>query len=111
MSRSADALRRRRVRSTDLWWSLKSITARRLKYATRLSVRGLKRCWPPCLRRSARPGSSLSGDLTPEEIAPRWRNPWPRQESLAARSEAAAGQGHTHLQEYIRNKKEYIRGV
>ena len=54
MSRSADALRRRKVRGMDLWVEMEEITAcRREERASPLGAR-LEQLWPRCPNRSAR---------------------------------------------------------
>lgn len=113
ISRSADALRRRRVRSMDLWVEFDehhgaSVEVRESPLGSRLEV--LLATLPEPQRAAL--VLRYQEDLTPEEIAATLAEPVATVKSHLQRGlKLLRAKATNHLQEYIRNPKEYIRGV
>jgi len=113
MSRSADALRRRRVRSTDLWVEFEEqhgapVEVRDSPLGARLEL--LLATLPEAQRAAL--VLRYQEDLTPEEIAATLAEPVATVKSHLQRGlKLLRAKATHHLQEYIRDKKEYIRGV
>jgi len=113
MSRSADALRRRRVRSTDLWVEFEEqhgapVEVRDSPLGARLEL--LLATLPEAQRAAL--VLRYQEDLTPEEIAATLAEPVATVKSHLQRGlKLLRAKATHHLQEYVRSKKEYIRGV
>jgi RNA polymerase sigma-70 factor (ECF subfamily) len=113
MSRSADALRRRRVRSQNLWVEFEEqhgapVEVRDSPLGARLEL--LLATLPEAQRAAL--VLRYQEDLTPEEIAATLAEPVATVKSHLQRGLKLLRAKATHyLQEYIRDKKEYIRGV
>jgi RNA polymerase sigma-70 factor (ECF subfamily) len=113
MSRSADALRRRRVRSTDLWVEFEEhhgapTEVRNSPLGARLEV--LLATLPEAQRAAL--VLRYQEDLTPDEIAATLAEPVATVKSHLQRGlKLLRAKATDHLREYIRDKKEYIREV
>jgi RNA polymerase sigma-70 factor, ECF subfamily len=104
MSRSADALRRRRVRSMDMWVEIEEhhgamVEERPNPLGSRLE--GLMATLPEALRAAL--VLRYQEDLTPEEIAATLQAPLPTVKSQLQRGlKMLRARAATHLKEYVR---------
>jgi RNA polymerase sigma-70 factor (ECF subfamily) len=112
MNRSADALRRRRVRGLDLWMEMEEHHGIQLEPRTSplgSRLEGLLATLPEPQRAALL--LRYQEDLTPEEIAATLEAPVATVKSHLQRGlKLLRAKAVSHLKEYVR-EKEYVRGV